>query len=89
MLAPDDFAQEGYFYSIGVPPVRIDILMSLPGMAFEQAWPNRVAAAFDGTTVWFVAPDDLIAIKQASGRRQDIRDAKAIRRARANRPPPR
>ncbi|MCC6443720.1 MAG: hypothetical protein IT210_09735 [Armatimonadetes bacterium] len=25
-LTPDDFAQEGYFFTMGLPPVRVDIL---------------------------------------------------------------
>ncbi len=37
-LTPDDFAAEGYFYQMGVPPVRVDILMSIPGLSFEEAW---------------------------------------------------
>ena len=31
---PDDFTQEGFFYQIGRPPVRVDILMSIDGVKF-------------------------------------------------------
>ena len=37
-LTEKDFAEEGYFYQMGVPPVRVDILMGIPGVAFEEAW---------------------------------------------------
>ncbi len=30
-LTPEDFAEEGYFYQMGVPPVRVDVLMGIPG----------------------------------------------------------
>jgi hypothetical protein len=33
-LTPDDLAQKGYFYQMGRPPLRIDIMMSIP-------WPKR------------------------------------------------
>jgi hypothetical protein len=30
-LTSADFAEEGYFYQMGIPPVRVDILMSISG----------------------------------------------------------
>jgi hypothetical protein len=40
-LTEADFVEEGYFYQIGVPPVRVDILMGIPGLQFEEAWERR------------------------------------------------
>ncbi|MFZ5995486.1 MAG: hypothetical protein ACOYU4_10935, partial [Thermodesulfobacteriota bacterium] len=40
-LTSDDFTQEGYFYQMGRPPLRVDIMMSIPGIRFEDAWKNR------------------------------------------------
>jgi len=37
----DDFAHEGYFYQMGRPPLRVDIMMSIPGIEFDRAWQNR------------------------------------------------
>jgi hypothetical protein len=34
-LTEKDFAEEGYFYQMGVPPVRVDILMGIPGIEFD------------------------------------------------------
>jgi hypothetical protein len=31
-LTEEDFAEEGYFYQMGVPPMRVDILMGIPGI---------------------------------------------------------
>ncbi|MFN8490898.1 MAG: DUF6036 family nucleotidyltransferase [Caldilineaceae bacterium] len=77
-LTADDFAEEGYFYQMGVPPVRVDILMGIPGVAFEAAWQKRVEIDFDGLVVSFIAKEDLIAAKLASGRPQDLLDAKIL-----------
>jgi hypothetical protein len=35
-MTEDDFAEEGYFYQMGIPPVRIDILMGIPGIEFDD-----------------------------------------------------
>ncbi len=40
-LVPEDFSQPEYFYQMGIAPLRIDVLMSMPGVDFEKAWQNR------------------------------------------------
>jgi hypothetical protein len=77
-LTEEDFAEEGYFYQMGNPPIRIDILMGIPGGDFEQAWGHRNQVDFGSVTVPFISKDDLIKVKLASGRIQDISDAKAL-----------
>lgn len=37
-LTPDDFTHEGYFYQMGRPPLRVDIMMSIPGIEYDSAW---------------------------------------------------
>lgn len=74
-MTEQDFAEEGYFYQMGVPPVRVDILMGIPGLEFETAWANRVEVDFEGLTVSFISKEDLITAKRASGRPQDLNDA--------------
>jgi hypothetical protein len=74
-LTEKDFSEEGYFYQMGVPPVRVDILMGIPGHNFKQAWGNRVEVDFDGLLVPFISKEDLIVAKRASGRPQDLIDA--------------
>jgi hypothetical protein len=74
-LTEDDFAAEGYFYQMGIPPVRVDILMGIPGLDFNDAWQRRVVVDFDGLPVLFISKQDLIQSKLASGRPQDLIDA--------------
>jgi hypothetical protein len=40
-LSEADFAEDGYFYLMGVPPIRVDLLMGIPGGDFKSAWLNR------------------------------------------------
>jgi predicted nucleotidyltransferase len=83
-VTPEDFAQEGYVYQIGVSPVRIDILMSIEGVTFDEAWPNRRTVDFGGLTGWLISLDDLIRAKRAAGRPQDLVDAENLSRAAAS-----
>jgi predicted nucleotidyltransferase len=73
-----DFAEEGYFYQMGVPPVRVDILMGISGVEFEEAWDRRKEVDFDGLTVPFISKEDLITTKRASGRPQDLIDVDVL-----------
>ncbi len=77
-LTEADFATEGYFYQMGVPPVRIDILMGIPGVKFDEAWQRRFETDFDGLMVSFISKQDLIQSKLASGRPQDLIDAESL-----------
>lgn len=74
-MSEDDFAEDGYFYQMGIPPVRVDILMGIPGVEFEKAWNRRMEVDFDGLSVTFISKADLIAAKRASERPQDLLDA--------------
>ena len=74
-MTEEDFAEEGFFYQMGVPPVRVDILMGVPGLNFAKAWSRRVIVDFDDLPVSFIAKADLITNKRASGRPQDLIDA--------------
>ena len=46
-LTSDDFTHKGYFYQMGRPPLRIDIMMSIPGVDFNEAWGNREIVELD------------------------------------------
>ncbi len=77
-LSIKDFSQEGYFYQMGRPPMRVDILMSIPGVKFSSAWSRRKRLTIDGIEMNFISKEDLIASKKASGRSQDLIDVKNL-----------
>lgn len=74
-LTAEDFSQEGFFYQIGVTPIRIDVFMGVPGLDFQTAWNERSEFLFDDLPVSFISKSNLITIKKASGRPQDLLDA--------------
>lgn len=74
-LSEADFAEEGYFYQMGVPPIRVDILMGIDGVEFNGAWERRNEISFGELSVSFISLPDLIQAKRAAGRPQDLIDA--------------
>lgn len=79
-LTPRDFAEEGYFYQMGSPPLRVDVLMSIPGVDFAKAWRSRESVTLAGEEMHFISKDDLIKAKRASGRPQDLLDLEGLER---------
>lgn len=77
-LSVEDFNQEGYFYQMGRPPMRVDILMAIPGVKFSSAWSRRKQLTIDGIKMNFISKEDLITSKKASGRPQDLIDVKNL-----------
>lgn len=81
----NQFLEPGTFFRIGVPPCQIDIFPEIPGVEFDACWSNRLEILVDAgssLSANFISAEDLIAAKIASGRDQDVADAKAIQRAR-------
>ncbi|MBT9437932.1 MAG: hypothetical protein GAS50_01935 [Desulfobacterales bacterium] len=80
-LTADDFAHEGYFYQMGRAPLRVDIMMSIPGVEFDEAWENREVIELNDLKIYFISRSDLIRAKEASGRPQDKIDIKKLKEA--------
>ncbi len=77
-LSPDDFTNEEYFYQMGRPPFRLDIMMSIPGVNFQTAWARREIIELEGLVIPFISKMDLIRSKRKSGRPQDLIDVKNL-----------
>ncbi len=82
-MSPDDFNDKPTsVFQMGVPPSRIDILQSIEGVIFDEAWPRRVDEILAGQVLAHVlSRDDLIKNKLAVGRLQDLADVEKIREA--------
>ncbi len=85
-LTPNDFTEKGYFYQMGNPPFRLDIMMSIPGVDFESAWGRREEVRLGEFVIPFISKADLIKAKEASGRPQDFMDAEKLRKAEKSNP---
>jgi hypothetical protein len=70
---------------IGVAPVRVDIMTSVPGLEFEGSWRNRETILWEGVEAHFASKDDLVRAKRASGRPSDKRDLKSLSKKKTRR----
>ena len=80
-LTSGDFTQKGYFYQMGRPPIRVDIMMSIPGIEFDEAWEKREVVKLDDFKIFFISRSDLIRAKEASARPQDKIDIDKLKEA--------
>jgi len=77
-LTEDDFSQPDRVVQLGYPPYRIDILTSIEGVEFDEAWSRRIVLDLDGILVPFIGRDDLLTNKRVAGRPQDIADVERL-----------
>lgn len=80
-LTEEDLKVPGVGLQIGVEPGRIDLLTSVSGVRFEDAWPSRIHADF-GEAVFcpVIGLTELLQNKRASARPQDLADIDALQR---------
>jgi hypothetical protein len=77
-LTRADLSRPGLVFQIGVPPVRIDLVTSIDGVEFSDAWPDRLEARFSDQPAFVLSRKPLIMNKRASGRLQDLADVEAL-----------
>ncbi|MFH0798795.1 MAG: nucleotidyltransferase [Pseudomonadota bacterium] len=77
-MTPADFAKKDIILQIGVAPVRIDIMMNVPGISFRTAWKNRRRTVYGRTHINVLGISELIAAKKMAGRPQDGIDLKKL-----------
>jgi hypothetical protein len=65
---------------LGRPPNRIDLLTSISGVAFDEAWSSSSSGNLDGVPVHFLGREALFKNKLASGRAKDLADVEELRR---------
>ena len=63
---------------MGNPPLRFDLMVGVPGGQFGPAWARRLVLRWEGVPVSVVGAQDLVELKRASGRPQDLVDALAV-----------
>jgi hypothetical protein len=73
-LTPALFLEEDKLVRMGVPPLRIDILTSIPGVTFEESFRRRKIISLGEFEIPVISLEDLKANKRATGRRQDQTD---------------
>lgn len=74
----DDLTQPEQVIQLGVPPVRVDILTSLSGVSWEEAFTSKEEGNYGGLKVFYIGKHSFLANKKAVGRKKDEADIEAL-----------
>lgn len=77
-LTMDDFECPDKVVQLGVPPVRIDIITSLTGVSWEEAFAGRKKANYGDIPIYYLGREQFITNKRALGRKRDLADLEAL-----------
>jgi predicted nucleotidyltransferase len=73
-LETKDFLEAGTIIQLGYAPNRIDLIMGIPGVDFEESYAAREEEEIDGVKLNFIDLENLKKSKKAAGRLQDLAD---------------
>jgi predicted nucleotidyltransferase len=79
-LKPAMFIVPDNVVRIGHEPVRLEVLTSITGVAFADAYVRRIEVEVNGLSVPFISLVDLIKNKLATGRGKDRVDAETLQK---------
>ena len=74
------FARSGYGYRIGIKPNLIELLTTIDGVTFDEAYAGRQYFELEGRPIPYIGRAALLANKRASGRAKDLADVEWLER---------
>jgi len=69
-----EFATEDRMATLGAEPLRVDIMTSISGVSFRDAWNGRKLVRLAERNVPVIGPKEFVLNKRASGRIKDLLD---------------
>lgn len=79
-ISREDLRTPGMVVQIGLAPRRIDLMTSLTGVQFEEAWDDRTLVAVESMEIPVIGRRTLLENKRATGRLKDRSDLEALTR---------
>jgi hypothetical protein len=80
-ITVEDLCVDDVEFQVGIAPSRIDVLTTIGGVEFSEAWSRRERVEMWGLSVPVIGREDLILSKRAAGRQRDLADLAALERA--------
>jgi hypothetical protein len=77
-LTIEDFENPEKVVQLGVPPVRVDIITSLSGVTWEDAYSGKATGKYGDISVYYIGRKQFISNKRPIGRKKDLADIEAI-----------
>lgn len=63
---------------LGRQPNRIDLLVKIDGVSFEEAWANKIESSLDGVPTHYISRAELLKNKRSTGRTKDKADVETL-----------
>lgn len=79
-ITEEDLATPGTVFIFGVEPNRIDFITRVKGARFKESYERRSSVQLLGVKVSLASLTDMIKIKKATGRPQDLIDVEKLQR---------
>jgi hypothetical protein len=77
-ISADLFLQPNNVIRMGNPPLRLELLTTVSGIEFADAYAQRVTDTLDGVPVTIISLEQLEINKRASGRLKDLSDVENL-----------
>ena len=77
-LSSELFLKENQIIRMGMPPIRIELMTTISGVAFKECYQSRVVDTIDGVEVSFINLADLKKNKKSAGRHKDLGDLESL-----------
>jgi hypothetical protein len=77
-LSAADFERPDKIIQLGVPPVRVDMVTSITGVSWNDAFSGRVEGKYGDIPVHYIGREHFILNKRALGRKKDLADLEAL-----------
>lgn len=77
-LRAADFERPDQVIQLGVSPVRIDLITSITGVSWDEAFAGRIPSTYGDVAVHYIGREQFIVNKRATGRKRDLADLEAL-----------
>ena len=77
-LSKSDFEEPDRVIQLGLAPVRVDLMTSLTGLSWQEAYSGKVKGSYGDVPVYYLGRKELLSNKKALGRKKDLADLEAL-----------
>lgn len=77
-LKTEDFISPDVVIQLGYPPIRIDLLTSITGISWDEAYKNSVKGLYGDINVKYLGKKEFIINKRILGRKKDLADIESL-----------
>ena len=77
-ITTEELMRQDMIIQLGIEPNRIDLITSISGVNFQEAYKSKMKGSFGSQQVNFISFDKLVKNKSATGRVKDMADVELL-----------